>query len=97
MFTNNTKQNKTKTAELESKIISKEQEANTAKTIINNKSLEEEEDECSTTAGSGKSTGRKNSKVYKRLSDICYVLNTQEKQGNLLFNSIDDSKYKYNI
>lgn len=49
-----------------------------------NKSLDEEEDECSTTAGSGKSTGRKNSKIYKRQSDVCYALNMQERQGNLL-------------
>lgn len=91
MFPNNAKDSKSKTTEEDLKIVNKDQESNSGKNLINNKPLEDEEDDCSTTAGSGKSTGRKNSKVYKRLSDICYVLNTQEKQGNLLFNAIDDS------
>lgn len=91
MFSNNAKQNKTKISDVESKVVNKELDSSSNKIIISHKTLEEEEDECSTTAGSGKSTGRKNSKVYKRQSDICYVLNTQEKQGNLLFNTKDES------
>jgi hypothetical protein len=60
------------------------------KRLDTTESDEKEEEECSTTSNSGKSSLRYSSKIYRKKSDVCYALNMYDQFGKIICKFINE-------